>query len=168
MRVRWSNGIGHVINQWDCLLMMSFSESFSVGLGMRFRMPSMPLTWRLVFFSFFLSPRFSFCVWVLSHSVISDSLWPRGRQPSRLLCPRDFPGKNTEAGCHFLLQGIFPTKGSNTHLLHWQADFLPLSHWGSPFSFWTHPKENRFETALITGIDWAWVCVVGWGVSVLP
>ena len=26
-----------------------------------------------------------------------------------LLCPWDFPGKNTEVGCHFLLQGIFPT-----------------------------------------------------------
>ena len=38
-------------------------------------------------------------------------------------------------GCHFLLQGIFPTQGLNLHLLcllHWQADSLPLSHWGSP------------------------------------
>ena len=31
-------------------------------------------------------------------------------------------------GCHFLLQGIFSTQGSNPHLLHWQADSLPLSH----------------------------------------
>ena len=35
---------------------------------------------------------------------------------SRLLCPWDFPGKNTGAGCHFLLQGIFPTQGSNLGL----------------------------------------------------
>ena len=28
-------------------------------------------------------------------------------QPTRLLCPQDFPGKNTGVGCHFLLQGIF-------------------------------------------------------------
>ena len=34
--------------------------------------------------------------------------------------------------CHFLVQGIFPTQGSNLHLLHWQADSLPLSHGGSP------------------------------------
>ena len=34
-------------------------------------------------------------------------------------------------GCHFLLQEISPTKGSNPHLLHWQADSLPLSHLGS-------------------------------------
>ena len=31
-------------------------------------------------------------------------------------------------GCHFLPQGIFPTQGLNLHLLHWQADSLPLSH----------------------------------------
>ena len=31
--------------------------------------------------------------------------------------PWDFPGKNTGVGCHFLLQGIFLTQGSNSHLL---------------------------------------------------
>ena len=34
-------------------------------------------------------------------------------------------------GCHSLLQGIFPTQGSNLCLLHWQVDSLPLSHLGS-------------------------------------
>ena len=45
------------------------------------------------------------------------------------------PGENTRVGCHFLLQGIFQTQGSNPcfpHLLHWQVDSLPLSHWGGP------------------------------------
>ena len=32
------------------------------------------------------------------------------------LCPWDYPGKNTGVGCHFLLQGIFPTQGLNPHL----------------------------------------------------
>ena len=44
---------------------------------------------------------------------------------ARLLCPRDSAGKNTGAGCHALLQGIFRTQGSNLCLLcllHWQAD----------------------------------------------
>ena len=36
---------------------------------------------------------------------------PQG--PTRLLCPWDFPDKNTGVGCHFFLQGIFPTQGSN-------------------------------------------------------
>ena len=35
-------------------------------------------------------------------------------------------------GCHFLLQGIFLTQGLNSHLLHWQAYPLALSHVGSP------------------------------------
>ena len=36
--------------------------------------------------------------------------------------------KNAGVGCHFFLQGIFPTQGSNPHLLHWQVDSLLLSH----------------------------------------
>ena len=42
----------------------------------------------------------------------------------------DSPGKNTGVGCHTLLQGIFPTQGSNPRLLHllpWQVDSLPLA-----------------------------------------
>ena len=50
----------------------------------------------------------------------------------RFLCPWDFPGKNTRVGSHYLLHGIFLTQGSNWRLLHWQADFLPLGHQGSP------------------------------------
>ena len=61
-----------------------------------------------------------------------DSLRPHGLFPIRLLCPWVFPGKNTGMGCHFLLQGIFLAQGSNLHLLHWQADSLPLSHQQSP------------------------------------
>ena len=36
-----------------------------------------------------------------------------------LLCPWDFPAKNTGVGCHFLLQGIFPIQGSNLGLPHY-------------------------------------------------
>ena len=52
-----------------------------------------------------------------------------------LLCPWDFAGKKTGVGCHFLLQGIFPTKELNLSLLcllHWHADSLPLHHLLSP------------------------------------
>ena len=55
-----------------------------------------------------------------------------GLHPTRLLCPWDFPGKNTGVGCHFTLQGIFTAQGLNQHLLHWEADSLSLSHQGSP------------------------------------
>jgi len=62
-------------------------------------------------------------------SVVSDSLWPHGLQPARLLHPWDFLGKNTGEGYHALLQGIFLTKGLNPHLLclpQWQMGSLPL------------------------------------------
>ena len=68
----------------------------------------------------------------VTHSVIFDSLRPHGREPARLLHLWDFPGKNTGVGCHFLLQGIFLTKGSNSGLPHLQADSLPAEPPGKP------------------------------------
>ena len=41
-----------------------------------------------------------------------DSLQPHGLEPARLLCPWNSTGKIPGVGCHFLLQGIFPTQGS--------------------------------------------------------
>ena len=49
----------------------------------------------------------------------SHGLWP-----SRLLCPWDFPFRNTGVGCHALLQGILPTQGWKPGLLHQQASSL--------------------------------------------
>ena len=64
-------------------------------------------------------------------SVMSNSLWPHGLWPTRLLSPWNFPDRNTRLGSHFLLQGSFPMQRSHPRLLgllHWQADSLPLSH----------------------------------------
>ena len=41
--------------------------------------------------------------WKWSHSVISNSSWPHGLQPTRLLHPWDSPGKSTGVGYHCLL-----------------------------------------------------------------
>ena len=41
--------------------------------------------------------------WKQSHSVMSNSSWPHGLQPTRLLHLWDFPGKSTGVGCHCLL-----------------------------------------------------------------
>ena len=67
-------------------------------------------------------------------SLVGYSPW--GRKESDMTerlhyipCPWDFPGENTGVGCHFLLQGIFPTQRLNLcllHLLHWQGYSLPL------------------------------------------
>ena len=45
-------------------------------------------------------------------------LQPHELKPARLLYPWNFPGKNSGVDCHFLLQWIFPTQGSNPRLLH--------------------------------------------------
>ena len=53
------------------------------------------------------------------------------------------PGKNTGACCHALLQGIFPTQGSNLHflcLLHWQMGSLPLVPPEKPHDHTSAPK----------------------------
>ena len=69
-------------------------------------------------------------VFFLVASLVSYPLWPYGLQTTRLLCSWDSPGKNTGAGCHALLQGIFLAQGSNLHLLcllHWQESSLSLT-----------------------------------------
>ena len=70
--------------------------------------------------------KFTKCVCLVT-SNSSVTLWPI---PVRLLCPWDFSGKNTRVGCHFLLQGIFPSQGSNQGLLcllHCRQILYPLS-----------------------------------------
>ena len=65
--------------------------------------------------------------WSESHSVVSDSFWPHG-----LYSPWNSPGQNTGVGSLSLLQGIFPTQGSNPGLLHCGQILYQLSHKGSP------------------------------------
>ena len=65
---------------------------------------------------------------------------------TRLLCPWDSPGKNTGAGCHGLLQGIFPTQRLNPGLLHlvrWQVSSLPLVSLGKPSSYVSTPNDGK-------------------------
>ena len=69
------------------------------------------------------------CLVARSHSPLFQ---PPGLQPARLLCPWDAPHKETGVGCHVPLQGIFPTQGSNPHLLPWQAESLPRATWEAP------------------------------------
>ena len=96
----------------------------------------------LSFLSFFSPPSFflyffkNLFIWL--HQVlvaacgISLQPQPHGLQPTRLLCPQDFPGKSSGVGCHFLLQGIFPTQGSNPGLLHCRETLYCLSYQGIP------------------------------------
>ena len=74
------------------------------------------------------------CCAVLSHSVVSNSLQRYGLQPTRFLCPWNFPGQNTGVGRHSPLQGIFPTQGLNPGLPHCRRILYHLSHQGSNYT----------------------------------
>ena len=69
---------------------------------------------------------------MLGHSVVSDSLWPHGLWPTRLLCPWGFARQEYWSGLPCLLQGIFPTQGLNPGLLHCRWILYHLSHQESP------------------------------------
>ena len=60
-----------------------------------------------------------FRCWIsMERSVLVAQSRPTLCDPARLLCLWDSPGKNAGVGCLSLLQGIFPTQGSNPGLLH--------------------------------------------------
>ena len=91
----------------------------------------------------------------LSRSVVYDSLRPHVLQPTRLLCPWDSPGKNTGVGCHFLLQGIFPTQESNPGLPHCrqtQADALTSEPPGKLFIIKGHDKKIQMKLYVGQGL----------------
>ena len=85
--------------------------------------------------SFFFSAKVIYKSCVCAQSLQFNSLQPHGLQHARLLCPWDYPGKNTGVGCHFLFHGIliFPTQGLNPCLLHCRQILYPLSQLESPY-----------------------------------
>ena len=73
--------------------------------------------------------------------------------------PWDFPGKSTGVGCHFLLQGIFPTQGLKPGLCIAGRRFYCLSHQGSSISRMTPPSSLHLclsITASTNPIKWNW------------
>ena len=97
---------------------------------------------------------------MLRPSVVSDSLWSHGLQPSRLLCPWGFSRQEYWSGLPCLLQGIFPTQGSNPDLPHCGQILYWLSHQGSPgtlewvaypFSRGSSQPRNRTGVSCIAG-----------------
>ena len=86
--------------------------------------------------------------WKWSRSVVSDSQWPRVLQPTRLLCPWDFPGKSTGVGCHCLLlywtlgepYSLIPSPWLIRCLIH--QCFLPLLYGISLEGLRTHAKTS--------------------------
>ena len=89
-----------------------------------------------------------------SCSVMPDSLRPHGLWPT--LCSWNFPGKNTGVGCHYLLQGIFQTQGSNPHLLHCRQILYHLSHRGTSVAVAQSLKSCGFWVLELRFSSGAW------------
>ena len=95
----------------------------------------------------FLRDAISFSFESESRSVVSDSSRPHGPYS-----PWNSPGQNTGEGSYSLLQGIFPTQGSNSGLLHYRWILYQLRHKGSwrilewvayPFSWGSSQPRNQ-------------------------
>ena len=94
----------------DTSRLPSLSWAFCLFLNLPQSRPVSPSS-----FSLDLAPSFSACsasslllsasLSTPASSAVSDSVRPHGLEPARLLCPRDFPGKDTGVGCHSLSRG---------------------------------------------------------------
>ena len=83
--------------------------------------------WSKLFSLFSLLPM----LFLFSHSVLSDSLWPHGLQPARLFCLWDSPGKNTGMGCN-------PPPGDTTYdLEQFGKMYLCEQKWNTFFPAWS-------------------------------
>ena len=76
-----------------------------------------------------------------SHSVVSGSLQPHG-----LYSPRNSPGQNTRVSSFSLLQGFFPTQGSNPSLPCCRQILYQLNHKGNP----THIYRTLVKNSTVT------------------
>ena len=97
--------------------------------------------------------------WVLSHSVMSDSLWPHGLKPARLLCPWGFFRQEYWSGWPCPPPGDLANPGSNPHLPHYWQILFHLSHQGSPriLEWVAYP----FSSGSSWPRNWTGVCIAG-------
>ena len=122
--------------------------------------------------------RYVICDWTLHwqkmlHStcalclVMTGSLWPRGLEPTRLLCPWGFSRQEYWSGLPCPPQGIFPTQGLKPDIPHCRWNLYHLSHQGRarilewiahPFSRGSSQPRDWTEVSTIAGrffTDWA-------------
>ena len=119
------------VPQWDFCFLPLDLMCFSLGLLLGISASGAMVKGIFSFLS--LANKLFFVCSVLSRSVLSDSFDPMDCSPPGSSVHGDSPGKNTGGRCHALLQGIFPTQGSNPGLPLWRQILYRLSHQGSPF-----------------------------------
>ena len=117
---------------------------------------------------------------LLSRFMVSDSVRPHRRQPTRLLCPWDSPGKNTGVGCHFLLQfriswpkmsvnnfqiicvcvWLFGTPWTVAHQAPLSLELFRQEHWSRlPFLSPMHESEKwKWSRSVVSNSSWPMDC----------
>ena len=111
-------------------------------------------------FSQYTRQRLAHSIWCIPLAVSIDCLAnqscltlcnPLNCHPPGSSVHGDSPGKNTGVCCHALLQGIFPTLGVNSSLLHRSWILYHLSHQGSPYNWlhWFKFKYGQFKQAIL-------------------
>ena len=127
-----------------CLCVCSRKETFCISsvFPASWCPPSISSTSYTVSHTVGVQPVSELVNWHTSHKCLTKSLlclvakWcpilcnPR---TAKLLCPCNSPSRNTGVGCHFLLQGIFLTQGSNPCLLYCRQILLQLIHKVKPY-----------------------------------
>ena len=130
--------------------------------------------------------------WKWSHSVMSDSSWPHGLQPTRLLPPWDFPGKSTGVGCHCLLwetpgltgkfglgirneagQRLIEFCQENTLVIHnkhslpttqEKTPHMDITRWSTLKSDWLYSLQPKMEKLYTVSKNktWSWLWLRSW------
>ena len=100
-------------------------------------------------------------------SVVSDFLQLYGQEPTRLLCPRYSPGKNTGVGCQSLLKVIFLTQVSNLSLVAPALQVISLPTEAPSIPFHLNLKQTDLWSSHISSLDFylefqLWVKVISW------
>ena len=96
------------------------------------------------------------CVCMLSHVWFFVTSWTVAHHGTvALLCPWNFSGKNTGACCHFLFQGIFPTRGSNPCLWIPCTGRQILDHWAT----WEVPSDQYHTVQGSSGEEEKQFCI---------
>ena len=90
----------------------------------------------------------------VSRLFVSNSLQPHVLLPTRLLCPWNFPSKNAGMGSQTLLQGISPTQGLNSDLLHYRQILLLYEPPGRPIDIYTHNLIFYHIHTEFLGLPW--------------
>ena len=89
-----------------------------------------------------------FCCCCLVMKLFLILLWSHRLWPTRILCPWDFPGKNTGVGCISFSRAIFPSQASNLRLLLVRQ--IPY-HWATWDQFLLSICNNRHRLLLVEG-----------------